>query len=389
MKILLGLTGSVATTLAEKTFAALSELGEVEVIITEAATHFIDTNIDPSGIGCSFPFPKTYTDADEWSWPIEAVNGRSEKCFVNKWAKDYPVLHIDLGKNSAALVIAPVTMNTIAKMAHGIADNLLTSVYAAWDDNRPVIIAPAMNERMWFSSTNQDNLDVLFSTRNVHVVDPIKKMLACGDLGMGAMANISDIVSCVKECLMWQFPLSVGDEFPGIPVGDHPGAFGNIRKRGGRHCGVDLYCKANSIVYAVEDGTIVDVEQFTGNAVGSPWWQDTWAVKVLGASGVVCYGEIEPYLHRTVGTTVHKGADIGRVIPVLPDSKQRPDIPGHSTSMLHFQLYDYDMIHKDHEWESDLDNPPKGILDPTRLLMAAMGSHGGTIKTIDYNLKGE
>ena len=205
---------------------------------------------------------------------------------------------------------------------------------------------------------------------------------------MGAMANIQDIVSRVKQELTWQFPLSTfGDRHLGIPVGNHPGAFGNIRKRGGRHCGVDLYCEKGSVVFAVESGKVVDVEQFTGKAVASPWWQDTWAVKVLGASGVVCYGEIEPFSNIKVGTNIFKGNDIGKVIPVLPDDKLRPDIPGHSTSMLHFQLYNHDMIHKDEDWASDQDSPPTGVLDPTPLLIEAVEFYGLAVNKLTMGKK--
>jgi phosphopantothenoylcysteine decarboxylase len=375
MKIVLGLTGSVATTLAKKTFTALRELGDVDVVFTEAAKHFVDPYE-------TFEYAKVYADRNEWEWSKkwDLYDVVFQRYFISTvWSKEDPVLHIELGKNAAALVIAPATMNTIAKMANGITDNLLTSVYAAWDTNRPVIIAPAMNERMYLSEANRRNLLTLFLRKNTIIVDPIEKRLACGDFGMGAMANISDIASSVKEALTWQFPLLTFEaSFPGIPVEDHPGAFGNIRKRGGRHCGVDLYCKKDSLVFAVESGKVVDVERFTGKAVQSPWWNDTWSVKVLGASGVVCYGEIEPFSSIKVGTTICRGDTIGKVIPVLPDDKLRADIPGHSTSMLHFQLYDYGMIHKDEDWASEQETPPAGILDPTQKLVDAMESFGGT-----------
>jgi len=375
MKIVLGLTGSVATILSEKIYASLRELCEVDVVCTEASKHFVDTDH-------AFGQAKVYSDSNEWEWRIKDNSG-VKYSFSTSWTKDDPVLHIELGKKASALVIAPATMNTIAKMAHGIADNLLTSMYAAWDTNRPVIIAPAMNERMWFSEANQKNLSILCNKKNVYIINPISKNLACGDFGMGAMANISDIVSMTKQVLTWQFPLSaLSEDFSGIPVGNHPGAFGNIRKRGGRHCGVDLYCKKRSLVTAVEHGVVVDVEQFTGKAVGSPWWNDTWAVKILGASGIVCYGGIDTFSSIKVGATVLRGNAIGRVIPVLPDDKLRPDIPGHSTSMLHFQLYNHDMIHKDEDLASDQDSPPIGVLDPTPLLIEAIESYGGAVNKL-------
>ena len=158
-----------------KIFTALNELGDVNVVLTESAKHFIDNDV--------FGQSKVYSDSDEWEWRVK--NHLGEKySFSASWTKDDPVLHIELGKNATALVIAPATMNTIAKMANGIADNLLTSVYAAWDKNRPVIIAPAMNERMWFSQANQQNVKTLLD-RGIFVINPIEKLLACGRLRHG------------------------------------------------------------------------------------------------------------------------------------------------------------------------------------------------------------
>jgi len=165
----------------------------------------------------------------------------------------------------------------------------------------------------------------------------------------------------------WLFPL-VASECNGIPVEDHAGAFGNKRKYGERHCGVDLYCKKYTRVHAVEAGTVVSIELFTGELVGCPWWNNTWAIRIAGESGIVVYGEIEVYPSIRVGDVVGRGIPIGIVIPVLPDSKKRPDIPGHSTSMLHFQWYKKGVLHKEHPWNREEDIPPDGVLDPTEML---------------------
>ena len=181
MKILLGITGSVAATVADKIVSALKELGEVVVVSTEIEEKFYPYE---------FVGVKRYGDRDEWK----------ENDVVPKWEKGDPVLHVDLGRDADILVIAPVTTNTMAKMANGIADNLLSCVYAAWGQEKPVVIAPAMNTNMWFSKANQRNLKTLLYD-NVKVVYPVEKMLACGVMGMGAMADVKEIARMVSTVM--------------------------------------------------------------------------------------------------------------------------------------------------------------------------------------------
>jgi len=381
MKILLGLTGSVATKVAPKILRALQALGTVEVVMTESSIHFHDPN------ETCFRNVSVYRDSDEWLW--RDSDGEDS----DRWSKGDDVLHVDLGKISDVLVIAPATMNTIAKMVNGIADNLLTSIYAAWDTKKLVVIAPAMNTNMWYSAANQNNVKTLID-RGVSVVWPVEKKLACGDVGMGAMADVKDITGKVafelyageveanlfnsrrmEELNMddyrWSFPLRECD-CNGIPVGEHPGAFGNKRKHGERHGGVDLYCQKNTSVYAVESGIVVSIELFTGELVGSPWWNDTWAVRIAGDSGIVVYGEIDPTATVRIGQVVTVGSRIGKVIPVLKEGKERKDILGHSTSMLHFQWYTQGVLHKSSVWNSYDEVPPEGVLDPTEMLKKSL-----------------
>ncbi len=159
----------------------------------------------------------------------------------------------------------------------------------------------------------------------------------------------------------WSFPLS---HCNGIPVGFHPGAFGAKRKYD-IHTGVDLYCENQQPVFAVEDGKVVKKDIFTGDKIGFPWWEETEAVMVEGESGVVNYGEITTSLK--IDQLVKKGEQIGNVKRVLFEDKKRNDIIGHSTSMLHLELY----IHGSRHfalWEIDADKP-KELLDPTLFLM--------------------
>lgn len=178
MKILLGVTGSVAATLSKKLVDALQDAGhEVRVILTRASEYFVPRK-------CLYV--PVYDENSEW--PKE------------RYEKGDEVLHIQLRDWADILVIAPLTANTLAKLSHGQADNLLTSVFLAWDKRKPIILAPAMNTKMWKNPLVQRNLALLDSELReagyeVRVIEPIAKRLACGEPGVGAMADIATIVS--------------------------------------------------------------------------------------------------------------------------------------------------------------------------------------------------
>lgn len=200
MKILLGLTGSVATTIAPKIVKALEEVKGAEalsVVMTEKAQMFMSAD-ELRGKTWETRV-KVYTEQDEWTWDRDPELFNSPLPCPSKyhWKKGDPVLHIELAKDFNVLVIAPATANTIAKMAHGIVDNLLLSVFAAWRSG-PVFIAPAMNSYMWESKTNRENLKIL-DNRGVILIPPVVKTLACGDTGDGALANVDDIAKMVEH----------------------------------------------------------------------------------------------------------------------------------------------------------------------------------------------
>lgn len=360
--IILGLTGSVATVLYEKLISKLKELGEVNIILTEKAKHFINDDL-LSGV-------KVYTDADEWRW---TENGGYN--FTDKWKKDDRVLHIDMINRASTLVIAPCSMNTLGKIANGLCDNLLTSVVRAWDMNRPIIVAPSANTNMWEHPVTKEHIDKL-KNWGYKIVMPQSKMLACKTEGMGALAEIDEIVKRVRDSVRWSFPLKRnwrGEVCSGIPTKGHPGAFMTVRKHH-THTGVDLYTNDGEPVYAVEDGIIVGLEDFTGPKQNTPWWNDTRCLLIEGASGVVCYGEIkENHITSKIGRNVKKGDWIGNVERVLKEGKERPDIEGHSTSMLHIELYKHG-IHRAFEETGDNLSDWNDLIDPTEYLINAINA---------------
>lgn len=149
----------------------------------------------------------------------------------------------------------------------------------------------------------------------------------------------------------------------GIPINHHPGAFG-FKRPWNFHPGVDLYTKDGEAVYTIEDGVVVSKGIFTGPEVGHNWWETTWYIMIKGKTGVFNYGEIynSPF---QVGCEVIEGQTIGNVKRVLFEHKYRPDIPGHSCSMLHLELYKGDAL-EPVEW---LDARPELLLDPTPFII--------------------
>lgn len=202
MRILLGLTGSVASVKATELASALTAAGhEVRVVATEPALAFFGPATLPTGVDL-------YRDADEWP------SGRL-------FTLGEPVLHIELRKWADALLIAPLDANTLAKIALGLSDNLLTCVYRAWDLTKPVTLAPAMNTFMWDNPATRrhlrqlladhqgplceaDDVEELIETinhgcPNLEIIGPVSKTLACGDEGMGGMACVDEIVTALRK----------------------------------------------------------------------------------------------------------------------------------------------------------------------------------------------
>lgn len=153
--------------------------------------------------------------------------------------------------------------------------------------------------------------------------------------------------------MKWPLP-----EIPLSRIPDHfaLGGFGVNRKHD-IHTGVDLYAPEGSRVVAVEGGTVVAVEEFTGFAE-SPWWNDTWAVLVEGASGVLCYGEIETNLSE--GDELQPGQLIGHILTVLKKNKRMP------RSMLHFEQYAPGTTET--VWWKLGEMKPENLKDPSELL---------------------
>jgi phosphopantothenoylcysteine decarboxylase len=202
-RIVLGVTGSVAAIRTPDLAASLQRDGhEVRVVATEPSLYFFEPESLPDGA-------RLYRDADEWPPP--------------RYRRDDPVVHIVLRDWADLLVIAPLDANTLGKIALGLSDNFLTCIVRAWDFAKPLVLAPAMNTRMWDSPVTRRHFRLLLDDHGagaphppppnwplddvadifarhapgVVVISPQSKRLACGDVGMGAMADVDRIVQVI------------------------------------------------------------------------------------------------------------------------------------------------------------------------------------------------
>ncbi|XP_074925615.1 phosphopantothenoylcysteine decarboxylase isoform X2 [Chelonoidis abingdonii] len=159
--VLVGVTGSVA---ALKLPILVSELLEipglkVRVVTTERAKHFYNPQEIPVTL---------YSDTEEW----QLWKGRTD-----------PVLHIDLRRWADLMLVAPLDANTLAKIANGICDNLLTCVIRAWDMTKPLLFCPAMNTAMWEHPITAQQVEQLKDFGYTEIPCVVKR-LVCGDEGV-------------------------------------------------------------------------------------------------------------------------------------------------------------------------------------------------------------
>jgi len=185
LHVLLATTGSVASVKAPLIVEALLKHKNVEVQVV--ATRYSKTFYDPE---------KLETDAEALGKSVKVWQNEDE---WTSWKKiGNPILHIELRRWADIVLIAPLDANTLAKLAGGICDNLLTSLMRALDGTKTdVYVFPAMNTFMYDHPLTQPQLAVLENTLKYNVVGPVGKTLACGDIGIGAMTEWTEIVRLV------------------------------------------------------------------------------------------------------------------------------------------------------------------------------------------------
>jgi len=174
LNVLLGVSGGIAAYKAVDLASKLTAAGAVvDAVMTENA--------------CKFVLPKSF----------EAVTGRT--VYTSMWENPagFQIGHISLADGADIVVVAPATANIITKAANGICDDLLsTTLCACWQ--KKVLFAPAMNERMWTNPAVQKNVKTL-KEMGFEIIGPEKGRLACGEEGIGRMAEVPDIVKQIEK----------------------------------------------------------------------------------------------------------------------------------------------------------------------------------------------
>ncbi len=173
--VVLGVTGGIAAYKACEVVSRLRKLhAEVDVIMTENATRLVQ--------------PLTF----------ETLSNRPVCVDTFSRIESWDVKHISLAQKADIMVVAPATANIMAKLAHGIADDMLSTTLLA--TKAPILLAPAMNTGMWTAAATQQNLQTLFE-RGVKTIGPGSGFLACGDTGSGRMSEPIEIVEAVQAIL--------------------------------------------------------------------------------------------------------------------------------------------------------------------------------------------
>ncbi len=189
-RIVLGITGGIAAYKAAELARLLVKQGiTVQVAMTEAATHFIT--------------PAT----------MQALTG--QPVLLDQWQDDKGLAHIHSSRTADAIVIAPATADFIAKLAHGLANDLLSTLCLARDC--PLLVAAAMNKQMWTNAATQRNVQQL-ANDGVVLLGPVQGVQACGEEGMGRMVEAEALADDIVAFLNTPTTSNVVKELEGIKM---------------------------------------------------------------------------------------------------------------------------------------------------------------------------
>ena len=181
-KVLLGICGGIAAYKCCELVRLLKKAGhQVNVVMTKAATDFVS--------------PTTF----------QALSGEPVLLDTHDGLSGNGMAHINLSRQADVMLIAPASANTLAKIAHGMADNLLTTLASA--RSCPLAVAPAMNVQMWSNPANQRNLALLRQDR-IQILGPADGEQACGEVGSGRMLEAAELAELLAD--VWTVPLLAG-----------------------------------------------------------------------------------------------------------------------------------------------------------------------------------
>jgi phosphopantothenoylcysteine decarboxylase/phosphopantothenate--cysteine ligase len=232
--IILGVTGSIAAYKAADLASKLTQNGaQVEVVLTQAATEFVS--------------PITF----------QSVTGQHAYTEADLWGSEAHVLHIGLARKADLFVIAPASANTLAKLAHGIADNLLTVTALALhrsEEPVPLLLAPAMDAGMYSHPATQENVRIL-EARGGHFIGPEEGHLASGLIAKGRMSAPPAILAQIRYLLSRRG--SLADKYIVVTAGGTQEAIDPVRFITNRSSGKQGYALAQAALDAGADVTLI------------------------------------------------------------------------------------------------------------------------------------
>lgn len=276
-----------------------------------------------------------------------------------------------------SILVAPASANMLARIANGTTDNFALEVIRAFNPSEwgRVFIAPAMNTQMLHDPAIQDIVLKLQSPQFAQkyiILPTLEKILACGEIGDGAMLDPLSIFKAIREYYskskiqpwtkkiygkasdipldeiessnlqkqyletLWYRPIFPLKYYPFIiPTWDGQNAFAAHRKHD-IHTGIDLFWEPGEEVLSMTEGIVTDIRWFTGEKanISSPWWHDTSAVFVRTPIGVIVYGEIEPTVQ--IWDTLKPWQPLWKLTKVL----NKPESFPYPKTMLHLELYE-------------------------------------------------
>jgi phosphopantothenoylcysteine decarboxylase/phosphopantothenate--cysteine ligase len=280
-RVVLGITGGIAAYKAAELARLLMKQGmEVQVAMTEAA--------------CRFITPAT----------MQALTGRT--VLVNQWeTSDNGMAHIDASRAADAIVIAPATADFIAKLAHGLANDLRSALCLA--RNCPLLVAPAMNKQMWGNAATQRNVAQLVAD-GVRVLGPVSGIQACGEEGMGRMWEAGELASEIVAFLHADISLNASS-LPCAPNGER----GQAPSRSERMDGLKVLVTAGPTYEAIDA-----VRGITNRSSGKMGYAVAQAALELGAHVTLVSGPTA--LGKPIGVQV---MDVTSAAEMFEAVKQR------------------------------------------------------------------
>ena len=173
MNVLLAISGGIAAYKTPELVRQLRKAGHtVQCVLTTSATKLVSPHA------------------------LAAVS--NHRVYDSLWCQDGSMPHIDLPRWCDVFVLAPATANCLAKCALGLADDLVSTAFLALEPSKPCYVAPAMNSVMWDKPIVQQHINTLCQ-HNIHIIPPVSGELACGEEGIGAMADPQEICKAISN----------------------------------------------------------------------------------------------------------------------------------------------------------------------------------------------